>query len=342
MMHAAFTRRRFLEGGAGAGVLLAAELARGADGAEVPPLPSLPPARMLATKFLAIDGPNGTAAACDAEKVRSAFGSTLVPVPNERVMAYYREVPAAEAEAEAEGAWLSKALEVVEPTRPEVVDSARLYLAIRRLMADEGAHAVCSRACMGTPRGCLSFSMLNDLGSVGACEGDIDSTLTMLMFAYAFGVPGFISDPVIDTAKGAVVHFHCTSATRMDGTGGERLPFRIRTQTDSRGGVALEVTHRVGQPVTCAKLVNLDTLLFTPGTISEIGASPLACRTQFTQAVPDARRLFLEWGAGVVEGDTMTRLHRVVFYGDFRDRLEDLAAVMGLRLVEEGGPRATA
>jgi hypothetical protein len=44
---------------------------------------------------------------------------------------------------------------------------------------------------MGNPRGCLTFSKLNDLGYVGACEGDIDSTLTMLIFAYAFGVPGF-------------------------------------------------------------------------------------------------------------------------------------------------------
>ena len=84
-------------------------------------------------------------------------------------------------------------------------------------MIQEKAQAICSVHCMGNPRGCLTFSKLNDLGFVGACEGDIDSTLTMLMFAYAFGVPGFITDPVIDTAKNAMVHFHCTSATKMDG-----------------------------------------------------------------------------------------------------------------------------
>src|SRR5512143_2901932 len=189
------------------------------------------------------------------------------------------------AEAEAEEYWISQAKEIVEPKRPEIIESARLYLAIKQLMIQEKAQAVTSSHCMGNPRGCLTFSKLNDLGFVGACEGDMDSTLTMLMFAYGFRVPGFITDPVIDKAKNAMVHFHCTSATKMDGPHGKRLPFSIRNQTDSKGGVGLEVKNRVGQPVTCAKLVNLDTMLYTPGKITEISKSPIACRTQFTQEV---------------------------------------------------------
>jgi L-fucose isomerase-like protein len=190
---------------------------------------------------------------------------------------------------------------------------------------------------MGNPRGCLTFSKLNDLGFVGACEGDMDSTLTMLMFSYAFGVPGFITDPVIDKAKNAIVHFHCTSATKMDGPAGPRLPFSIRTQTDSKGGVALEVINRLDQPVTCAKLVNLDTLLVTPGKIIETSTSPMACRTQFAQSVPDARRLFLNWGENVIHGGVMTLLHRVVFYGNHMDGVRDLGDLMGFKVIEEGG-----
>jgi len=123
----------------------------------------------------------------------------------------------------------------------------------------------------------------------------------------------------------------------MDGPGGHRLPFAIRTQTDSRGGVALQVQNRVGQPVTCAKLVNLDTLLYVPGTIVETSTSPLACRTQFAQSVPDARRLFLNWGGDVIKGDTMTLLHRDVFYGDYAQPLRTLGDLLGIKVVEEGG-----
>jgi hypothetical protein len=296
------------------------------------------PAQLKRTRILAVGGPNGTPAACSPEEVKKRLGADLVNIPNDRIMEAMAAVDPKAAEAEAEEYWLSKAVEIVEPKREEIIDSARMFLATKDLMIRENAQAICSRHCMGNPRGCLTFSKLNDMGHVGACEGDIDSTLTMLIFAYAFGVPGFITDPVIDTAKNAMIHFHCTSATKMDGPGGKRLPFRIRTQTDSRGGVALEVENRVGQPVMCAKLVNLDTMLVCPGKIIETSRSPLACRTQFTQSVADARRLFLKWGAGVIKGDVMTLLHRAVFYGDFMQPIQTLGDLMGLKIIEEGGP----
>jgi hypothetical protein len=295
------------------------------------------PAWMNRTRILAVGGPHGTPAACSAEQVKKKLGAELVTIPNERVMQAFNAVDLKAAEAEAQEYWISQAKEIVEPTAPEIVTSARMFLAVKDLMIKEKAQAICSVHCMGDPRGCLTFSKLNDLGLVGACEADIDSTLTMLIFGYAFRVPGFITDPVIDTAKNAMVHFHCTSATKMDGPGGKRLPFRIRTQTDSRGGVAVEVENRVGQPVTCAKLVNLDTMLICTGKIIETSRSPLACRTQFTQSVPDARRLFLNWGADVIKGDTMTLLHRAVFYGDYTKPMQELGDLMGFKVLEEGG-----
>jgi hypothetical protein len=295
------------------------------------------PAWLKQTRIIAWGAPAGTAAACSAEQIKLRLGAELVSVSNDRVQEMMQAIDPKAAEAEAEEYWISQAQAIVEPKRPEIIESARLFLAIKELMIQEKAQAVTSSHCMGNPRGCLTFSKLNDLGFVGACEGDMDSTLTMLIFAYAFGVPGFISDPVIDTAKNAMVHFHCTSATMMDGPTGKRLPFTIRTQTDSKGGVALQVENRVGQAVTCAKLVNLDTLLFTTGKILETSTSPLACRTQYAQSVPDARRLFLNWGENVIQGGVMTRLHRVVFYGDHRDAIRDLGDLMGLKVIEEGG-----
>jgi hypothetical protein len=296
------------------------------------------PACMKHTRILCVGGPHGTSGACSNDNVRNKLGVELLTISNDTVMEAYKAVDPAAAEREAREYWISKARRIVEPTQPEIVNSARLYLAIKDLMIKEKAQAISSTYCMGNPRGCLTFSKLNDLGLVGACEGDIDSALTMLLFGYAFHVPGFISDPVIDTAKNALIHFHCTSATKMDGPGGKRLPFVIRTQTDSRGGVSLEVENRVGQPVTCAKLVNADTMLMVTGKILETSTSPLACRTQFAQSVPDARRLFLNWGASVVQGDTMTLLHRVVFYGDFARPMQDLSQLMGFKVIEEGGP----
>jgi hypothetical protein len=302
------------------------------------------PARMKQTRILAVDGPRGTKAACSAEQVKSRLGAEVVTIRNAQILELMKSVDPKAAEAEAENYWIRPALGILEPSRQEIIDSSRYYLAVKDLMIREKAQAICSAACMGTPRACLTFSKLNDLGLVGACEGDIDSTLTMLMFAYGFGAPGFITDPVVDESKNALVQFHCTSFTRR--ADGSRMPYLIRNQTDTGGGVALQVQWQVGEAVTMAKLVNLDTMLAVPGKITETGVSPLACRTQFTQSVRDARHLFLNWGGGAIvnpanAGDlsqyagAMPMLHRAVFYGDHMRGIRRLGDLMGYRLIEE-------
>jgi len=305
------------------------------------------PALMKQTRILAINGPRGTKAACSPEEVKKKFGADLVTVKNEEILEMAKSIDPKTAEAEAERYWIKPADAIIEPGRQEIIDSTRYFLAVKQLMIEENFRAMCSSACMGNPRGCLTVSKLNDLGLVGACEGDIDSTLTMLLFGYAFGAPGFISDPVVDESKNAVVQFHCTSFTQRPD--GRRMPFVIRTQTDSGGGVALQVQWQIGEPVTMAKLVNLETMLVVPGKVIETSTSPLACRTQFTQSVRNARHLFLNWGGGAIvpadfEGDiaqyvgAMPMLHRDVFYGDHMRGVKRLGNLMDFEVVEEDVP----
>jgi len=288
------------------------------------------------TKILVVNGPLGTTAACSAEQVKAKLGVEMIPISIEETVAAHAAVDIKLAQQEAEEYWLSKARKIVEPTKDEIISSARYYLALKNLMMQKGAQAVTSSGCMGKPaKGCLAFSKLNDLGMVGACEGDMDSTLTMLMFGYGFNVPGFITDPVFDTARNALIHFHCTSATKMDGPKSNRLPFNIRTQTDSDQGVALEVENRIGQDVTCAKFINLETMLISTGKIIDVTHNDLGCRTQFVTKVADARSMFHNWGAGVLEGGVMTLLHRAVFYGDHMQNIKNLGNLMGFKVVEE-------
>ena len=134
----------------------------------------------------------------------------------------------------------------------------------------------------------------------------------------------------------AVIHAHCTSTTKLDGPAGVRAPFLIRTQCDSNQGVSLEVQMRVGQEITCAKLVNLDTMLISTGKIIELtDFHDRGCRTQITTEVANARSMARNWGGGVLDGGMMTLLHRVVFYGNRIESMRDLAPLMGLRIIEE-------
>jgi hypothetical protein len=292
------------------------------------------------TRIIVVRGPLGTAAACSAEQLKERLGVELIPISVEQTLEAHKAIDIRDAEAEAKQYWLSKAKKIVEPSTEEIINSARFYLATKQLMITERARAVTSSNCMGEPaKGCLTYSKLNDLGLVGACEGDMDSTLTMLMFSYAFGIPGFISDPVVDTSCNALIHFHCTSATKMDGPDGKRHPFTIRTQSDSERGVSLDVEYRIGQMVTCAKFVNLDTMLISTGKIFKITHDELGCRTQFWTKVNDADKMFHNWGADTIKeskGAIMTLLHRAVFYGDHMQNIKKLGVLMGFNVVEEG------
>jgi hypothetical protein len=295
------------------------------------------PVRMRQSRVIVVGDARGTGPACSAEQVKERLGPEIVPVSPERILAAHQAVDPKAAEVEAQRYWIGPAQKIVEPSRADIINSARLYLAIKELMIQERAQAITSSHCMGAPaKGCLTFSKLNDLGLVGACEGDMDSTLTMLLFAYAVGVPGFISDPLFDTSRSAVIHAHCTSTTKLDGPAGPRAPFLIRTQCDSNQGVSLEVQMRVGQEITCAKLANLDTMLISTGRIIELtDFHDRGCRTQITTEVANARNMVQNWGGGVLGDDMMTLLHRVVFYGNHIACMRDLAPLMGWRVVEE-------
>ena len=305
------------------------------------------PARMTQSKIVLVGNPGcaaGTEAACDFELVKQKLGTEVIQVTPAEFVQLHATIDTSAAEQEAQSQWISQAKEVVEPTPAEIVKSCKTYLAMKQLMLEHGARAITVKCLGGIPiqklgYPCLGFSRLLDEGVVGACEADMDSTLTMLMFLYAFGLPGFITDPLIDTSKNAVIHAHCVAPTKMNGPASERLPFTIRSHRDDNRGASLEVfmNRDIGQPVTWAKLANLEAILFTTGKIAEVwDFDDRGCRTQVVTEVDNAREVFDKWGAGVLSDDMMTLLHRVLFYGDHADNVRDLAHLMGLRVIEEG------
>ena len=68
---------------------------------------------------------------------RKKLGAEIVAVPNEKVQEAMKAIDAKAAEAEAQEYWISQAKEIVEPKAPEIIESARLYLAVKNLMIDE-------------------------------------------------------------------------------------------------------------------------------------------------------------------------------------------------------------
>ena len=101
---------------------------------------------------------------------------------------------------------------------------------------------------------------------------------------------------------------------------------------------AVEVELRVGQEITCAKLVNLDAILLSAQKIVEIpDFDDRGCRTQIVARVADASKMLANWGSGVLEQtDMMTMLHRVVFYGNHVENVHHVAQLLGVKPLMEG------
>jgi hypothetical protein len=280
-----------------------------------------------------------------SKDIRQQFGPEIIEVTTEQMIAAHQAVNEKLATETAQSLFINPARRIVEPSRAEIVKSAKMYLAMKQLLADQRAQAIAVNCLGGIPiqilgYPCLGFAQLCDEGLVGACEADLDSTLTMLLFAYAFGKPGFITDPLFDTSKNAVIHAHCVSPTRMNGRGTPRAAFNVRTHRDDNSGASLEVAMRVGQTITCAKFIDDEAMLVSTGKIIEGKPRQFddrGCRTQITVAVDgDARKMMDNWSAAMKKyRDIRTLLHRVVFYGDHTRSVQHLASLMGFRVIPE-------
>ena len=285
--------------------------------------------KLRQSRILAVTG--GSVSEDTVKKFKEKLGVDVVSVDGTRLGDAYKAVDARAAEEEAD-LWIRGAVKVIEPTREDIVKSSRLFLAMKSLLEKERAQAFTIN-CLGLFRQgslpaypCLGFCRLNDIGLVGACEADLESTVTMLVFGHAYGIPGFISDPVIDTATNTVIHAHCVSPTKMDGPAGPAAPYFVRSHLEDNKGACLQVKMRLGEPITTAKLFNLDTLLISTGKILDAPDSDRGCRTKITTQVTSARKMLENYSGG---------LHRVIFYGDRLQGMKHLAVFMGWKVVEE-------
>ena len=307
------------------------------------------PAKMRTGKIIMIGNPGcaaGTAAACDYASVKEKFGTEVIQITPQEFVAVHQTISEDDAVAEAEEYWISKAREIREPSREEIIKSCKTYFAMKKLMREHGSCAIAMKCLGGIPIDilgypCLGFSRILDDGGVGACEADMDSTLTMLMFLYATGRPGFITDPVMDLPNNAVIHAHCVSATKMDGPQSERLPFIIRKHLEDYKGASVKVfmDRDINREVTCCKLANNDTILVSTGVIRGVpDFDDRGCRTQVITEITSttALELFDKWGGNVLGNDMMTLLHRVLFYGNHLETFRDIARLMNLKFMVEG------
>ncbi|MDQ7823623.1 MAG: fucose isomerase [Candidatus Eremiobacteraeota bacterium] len=240
-------------------------------------------ARLMQSRIGLIGGASEwlTASSPDPETVRAAWGPLMVPLEMEEFLKRRERIPEAEYVRVAED-FLRGAGELREARRDDIMESARLYCALRRTADKYSLQALTIRcfdllAALGAT-GCLGLSRLNDEGVVAGCEGDVPATLTMLWAYYLTGKPSFMANPQDISPGESLIEFaHCTVPLSLV------KEFSLRSHFESSQGAALEGTFENG-PVTVARVggLTLKELFVTDGELITHHPREGRCRTQAT------------------------------------------------------------
>jgi len=232
--------------------------------------------------------------------------------------------------------WRKNASSVTDVTQETLETSAAMYLGMKAVLKKHGANAITVN-CLGGFYGghihaypCLGFHELNNEGLIGACECDVRSTATMVALnALTQGRPGYISDPVIDTAKRQIIYAHCVASNKVFGPQGPTNPFTILTHSEDRQGASVRSILPLGYMTTTVEFEQArKEVLFHRGKAVANDPDDRACRTKLAaEPVGDIEKLFTLWD--------QWGWHRVTCYGDLKEPIFALADALGYKVVEE-------
>jgi len=232
--------------------------------------------------------------------------------------------------------WRQDAKVVIDVSRDTLITSAAMYLGMKAVLKKHGANAITIN-CLGGFYGghihaypCLGFHELNNEGLIGACECDVRSTATMVSItAMTQGRPGYISDPVIDTAKRRIIYAHCVASKKVFGPGGPTNPFEILTHSEDRQGASVRSILPLDYMTTTLEMdQGKKQILLHQGKAVDNDRNDRACRTKLAvEPVGDIEKLFTMWD--------QWGWHRVTYYGDLKAPIYGLADVLGYKVIEE-------
>jgi len=226
----------------------------------------------------------------------------------------------------------AKGAKEIRPIHPQALENAaRAHLALKKLLADEGAHGVtmnCLRRGMLKP--CLSFARLNSELVPAACENDLPAVYTQLLGQLLTGRPGFQHNPCYETEANHYYASHCTCPVQLQGPAGPEQPYLLRRFAHTNeGSCALQVFWTPGEAVTMVRYYpgEKPALDVYAGRVAKSHAMPPAagCTTNVEIEITDRA------DACMVRGH-----HNLLFCGDFARKFRLFAQLYKIQLADTG------
>lgn len=170
--------------------------------------------------------------------------------------------------------------EVVEPTKLDLENNVKVYLALKKIIDVYGLNALTIR-CFDLvldkkTTGCFGLAQLNDEGYISGCEGDLVSTIGMLWTHKLLKQIPWMANPAqLDKEKNTLWLAHCTVPRSLVNN------YSLRSHFESGLGVGIQGNFGNG-PVTLLRLggKQIEKIWLAEGEIIQTGNSEHLCRTQ--------------------------------------------------------------
>lgn len=260
------------------------------------------------------------------------LGTRVRTVPHTR---FYEEFARTEATGEVKrlaDAYLKNATEVVQPTRADILDAARAYFVLKRIVETENADAVMMDCLPGLSKPhkhcppCMGFMSLRDEGIPAGCQADLNATLTLMLVQKLFDKPGFQQNASMDTEKNHYFGAHCTCPSKLSGADRPSEPYILMSHAEAGWGCVPRVLWRAGQDVTLAQYLSGQTprMHIYSGTV--VGCPPIpptgGCRTNVEMTINE-----------VDDVCDVKGMHQIIFYGNYAKPLRTFCQLYSIEVV---------
>ncbi len=260
------------------------------------------------------------------------FGTQVRTVPHVMFYEEFKRTEATDDVKKLAQAYLKNAREVIQPTKADILDAARAYFVLKRIIEAENADAVMMDCLPGLqkPRKhcppCMGFMSLRDEGIAAGCQADLNATLTLMLVQQLFDKPGFQQNASMETEKNHYFGAHCTCASKLNGTSGPSAPYILMSHAEAGWGCVPRVLWRAGQEVTMAQYLSGETprMYIYSGKVVGCPSIPPTggCRTNVEMTINE-----------VDDVCNVKGMHQIIFYGDYAKQLRTFCRLYDIEVL---------
>ena len=258
--------------------------------------------------------------------------TTVRAIPLARFVDEFKQTKAKGQVRDLAEAYLKNAKNVIQPTKADILDAAKTYFVLRRIIETDKGDAIMMNCLPGLqkphkhPPPCMGFMSLRDEGIAAGCQADLSATLTLMLVQELFDRPGFQQNASMETDRNHYFGAHCTCASKLSGTTGPAEPYILMNHAEAGWGCVPRVLWRTGQEVTMAQYLPGQSPKMHVYSGEVIGCPSVprtgGCRTNVEMTINE-----------VDDVCDVKGMHQVIFYGNYAKQLRAFCQLYSIPVV---------